>query len=216
MQPESTSNRGARGLFRFAVLAGAMFAAGLSLPVWAKAKPPQGAECLEPEMPAAPVSPLNPRGEAFEIAHLYGGDDGESHLEILPLPRTGGQPGRSVQSRLYATDVEIADTLPGDFIDFHGVSTPRFLIILAGQLEIGLGDGSKHVLAKGDIVLADDVTGRGHTSRTIGTEPLRVLTIRLPREHSLSPKMNSCPEGMEPGECVSNSLSVRRAKSENR
>lgn len=157
--------------------------------------------------PAA-VSPLSPGAEAFKILHLYGGEDGESHLEIKDLPRTGGTPGRSVQTRLYATDVEIGDTLPGDFIDFHGVSTPRLLIVLAGQLEVGLGDGSKHILSKGDIVLANDVTGRGHTSRTIGTEPLRILTVRLPAKNSFAPKLSACPEGMSADQCVANNLKI--------
>ncbi|TYC80974.1 cupin domain-containing protein [Novosphingobium sp. BW1] len=161
-----------------------------------------------------PVSPIDPAAAAFTVAHLYGGEDGESHLEMLPLPRTGGKEGRSVQTRLYATDVEIADTLPGDFIDFHGVSTPRFLIVLAGSLEIGLGDGSKYILSKGDIVLADDVTGHGHTSRTIGPTPLRVMTVRLPHENSLLPKLNPCPEGMPESDCVSRNLSIERTHSQ--
>jgi hypothetical protein len=113
-----------------------------------------------------------------------------------------------VQTRLYATDVEIGDTLPGDFIDFHGVSTPRLLIVLAGQLEVGLGDGTKHILSKGDIALANDVTGRGHTSRLIGTEPLRLMTVRLPAKNSFMPKLGSCPEGMSAEQCVSNHLKI--------
>jgi len=172
------------------------------------AKEPCAKSPVAPPVSPPPVSPLSPGAEAFKILHLFGGDDGESHLEIKDLPRTGGTPGRNVQTRLYATDVEIGDALPGDFIDFHGVSTPRFLIVLAGQLEIGLGDGSKHVLSKGDIVLANDVTGRGHTSRLIGTEPLRLLTVRLPAKNSFVPKLGSCPEGMSAEQCVSNHLKI--------
>ncbi|WP_285020949.1 cupin domain-containing protein [Novosphingobium sp. fls2-241-R2A-195] len=169
--------------------------------------------CSAADRPAPtppPVSPLSPGAEAFRVLHMYGGDDGESHLEIKDLPRTGGVPGKSVQTRLYATDVEIGDALPGDFIDYHGVSTPRFLIVLSGQLEVGFGDGSKHVLSKGDIVLADDVTGRGHTSRTIGTEPVRILTVRLPKENSFQPKLNPCPEGVPAEQCVSARLTGRQ------
>lgn len=162
--------------------------------------------CTADHRPVAgppPVSPLSPSAEAFRVLQVYGGEDGESHLAIKELPRTGGAPGKSIQTRLYATDVEIGDTLPGDFIDYHGVSTPRFLIVLAGQLEVGLGDGSKHILSKGDIVLANDVTGRGHTSRIIGTEPVRILTVRLPKDNSFAPKLSSCPEGMPAEQCVS-------------
>lgn len=150
---------------------------------------------------AAP-EPAQPIGEAFMVKRVYGGADGESHVDTVALPRTGGTPGKSVQSRLYATDIELGDSLPGTFIDWHGVSTPRFLIVLSGELEVGLGDGTKHVLRKGDMVLAADVTGRGHTSRTIGSEPVRILTVRLPKENSLAPKVDSCPTGMPAEQCV--------------
>lgn len=153
-----------------------------------------------------PISPLSVETEGVQMLRLYGGADGETHAELIQLPRTGGKPGLSVQSRLYATDVEIGDAKPGSFIDWHGVTTPRFLIVLSGQLEVGLGDGSKHILSKGDIVLAADTTGRGHTSRTIGTETVRILTVRLPAENSLKPKSSSCPEGSDPAKCVTTRL----------
>jgi hypothetical protein len=140
--------------------------------------------------------------DAVRIKHLYAGPDGESHLDELDLPRVGGTPGRSVQTRLYATDIEIGTTLPGGFIDFHGVTTPRLLIVLQGAIEIGLGDGSKHILHKGDMVLAADTTGHGHTSRHIGTEPVLSMTVRLPKEDSLKPKVDSCAPGTPAQECV--------------
>lgn len=148
------------------------------------------------------------------MVRLYGGADGETHAEMFQLPRTGGKPGKSVQSRLYATDVEIGDAAPGTFIDWHGVSTPRLLVVLSGKLEIGLGDGTKHILSKGDIALAADTTGRGHTSRTFGDETVRIMTVRLPAENSLTPKLNACPDGMDPAKCVTNQLLEQRRNAE--
>ncbi|MDX2224148.1 MAG: hypothetical protein SFV21_15465 [Rhodospirillaceae bacterium] len=150
--------------------------------------------------------------EAVRVMHLYSGDDGESHLGIIDLPKVGGRPGQSVQSRLFATDVEMGVSQPGYFVDFHGVTTPRFLIVLQGQIEIGLGDGSKHVLKKGDLVLAADMTGRGHTSRGIGDEPIVSLTVRLPKENALAPKTESCPPGTPPEQCVANTARVSGPK----
>jgi hypothetical protein len=37
------------------------------------------------------------------------------------------------------------------------------VIILSGQLEIGLGDGSTHVFGPGDARLVEDNQGDGHT-----------------------------------------------------
>jgi hypothetical protein len=147
--------------------------------------------------PAAPVL-----ARTLNVLHLYGGSDGESHLDTIALPDVGGVAGKFLQSRLFATDVEVGESLPGTFVDWHGVTTPRLLIVLSGQLEIGLGDGSKHVLRAGDMVLAADTTGRGHTSRTIGTEIVRSLTVRLPKDNPLAPKLNPCPPGVPDSQCV--------------
>ena len=43
---------------------------------------------------------------------------------------------------------------------------------------------------------ADDTTGRGHTPRTLGNEPVTAMTIRLPKDNPLLPKMVSCAAGV--------------------
>ncbi len=42
------------------------------------------------------------------------------------------------------------------------------MITLEGQVEVGLGDGTKRVFSAGDVLLADDLTGRGHTTAVYG------------------------------------------------
>jgi len=51
--------------------------------------------------------------------------------------------------------------------------------VLSGQLEIGLGDGGKHVFGPGDARLVEDTTGRGHTTRVLGDRPCVTATIPL-------------------------------------
>jgi hypothetical protein len=49
--------------------------------------------------------------------------------------------------------------------------TPRpgdSIFILAGQMEIGIGNGTTRRFGPGDVVLADDLTGQGHTTRSLG------------------------------------------------
>src|SRR5262249_30937004 len=47
--------------------------------------------------------------------------------------------------------------------DFHPLPERRLIMHLAGEVEIGTSDGSRHVFGAGDIRLMEDVTGRGHT-----------------------------------------------------
>jgi hypothetical protein len=50
---------------------------------------------------------------------------------------------------------------------------------LSGQGEFEISGGHKVSLAPGNIVLVEDSTGKGHISRTFGTEDRIALNIRL-------------------------------------
>jgi len=46
-------------------------------------------------------------------------------------------------------------------------------------VEIGLGDGSKHVFGPGDARLVEDTTGKGHTTRVLGNQICVTATVPL-------------------------------------
>jgi hypothetical protein len=50
---------------------------------------------------------------------------------------------------------------------------------LSGQGEFEISGGHKVSLVPGSIVLVEDSTGKGHISRTFGTEDRIALNIRL-------------------------------------
>ena len=53
----------------------------------------------------------------------------------------------------------------GSFSDFHTPPQRQYVLYLTAAVEIGLGDGSSVVMEPGDVLLAEDTTGHGHTSR---------------------------------------------------
>jgi gentisate 1,2-dioxygenase len=131
--------------------------------------------------------------DAMRIKRVVSGPDGKSRVEIIELPIAASESGKSLISRLYSTDVELGYSLPGSFIDWHKVTTPRLFIVLQGAWEFGTGDGKLHLLKAGDIALAADTTGQGHTSRNVGDQPSFVLTVRLPAKDPLKLKPNNVP-----------------------
>jgi hypothetical protein len=53
------------------------------------------------------------------------------------------------------------------------------MLSLSGQVEIGIGDGTVRRLGPGDVMLAEDLTGQGHTTRAVGNEPRLSAAIPL-------------------------------------
>ena len=96
------------------------------------------------------------------IYRMYTGDDNETHIEELPLDSHPEL--NDLQS---VKGMRIQRTEGDRFLDWHPAPDKRWLIILSGEMEIGLGDGTKHRFHAGDIRLIEDVTGRGHTTRYV-------------------------------------------------
>jgi quercetin dioxygenase-like cupin family protein len=98
------------------------------------------------------------------IVRIYTGDDGQTHFEDLSLPAE-----ESHNVALQAGANLVFRRFPADhWSDWHTAPRRQYIFILAGQMEIGIGDGTTRRFGPGDVVLADDLTGRGHTTRSLG------------------------------------------------
>ena len=78
-----------------------------------------------------------------------------------------------------AKGVVFRTTPPGHFVDWHNAPRRQYVITLEGEMEIGLGDGTVHRFGPGHVTLAEDLTGKGHTTRVVGTKPRLTATIHL-------------------------------------
>src|SRR5579871_2350245 len=98
------------------------------------------------------------------IVRIYTGEDGQTHFEDLPPPAEASynvplQPGANLAFRCFPADY---------WRDWHTAPRRQYIFILAGLMEIGIGDGTTRRFGPGDVVLADDLTGQGHTTRSLG------------------------------------------------
>ena len=102
---------------------------------------------------------------------LYSGDDGQSHVEAIELAETPDWTNAQDVST-----IRFSASAPGRHSDWHTAPRRQYVIILSGQLEIGLGDGSTHIFGPGDARLVEDTTGKGHTTGTHGDVPCVTCT----------------------------------------
>jgi uncharacterized cupin superfamily protein len=114
----------------------------------------------------------------MQVVRVYSGEDGESHFEELELPyeQMANFELTAMQS---ATGIQFRRVAPGTLSDWHTAPRRQYVITLEGQMEIGLGDGSKRIFNPGDVLLADDQTGRGHTTRVAGGNSRVSIAIPL-------------------------------------
>jgi hypothetical protein len=98
------------------------------------------------------------------IVRIYTGPDGQTHFEDLPLPAE-----ENYNIALQAGASLVFRSFPADYwSDWHTAPRRQHIFVLVGQMEIGIGDGTTRRFGPGDVVLADDLTGQGHTTRSLG------------------------------------------------
>lgn len=108
---------------------------------------------------------------ALTVTRLYTGQDGQSHFERLPLkfsPRAGHSKSIEQSEISVAIKSYIVRAAPGYFESWHNADVRRYVIPISGRAEIEIADGQKFAVAPGTILLAEDLTGKGHIFRVVG------------------------------------------------
>ena len=119
---------------------------------------------------------------AVTLTRLYTGADGISHFECVnlafsPIP---GVPNTVEQSEPLSTaKTYMVRAAPGFFLDWHNADVPRYVITISGRAEVELLSGQKFLGQLGEVLLAQDLTGKGHRFRVLGDTPWVALFVDL-------------------------------------
>lgn len=115
----------------------------------------------------------------MRVLRVYTGDDGESHFEDLEIALSSRGDVGKLSELVRATAIIFRETDARYSLDFHNAPRRQYVINLSGAVELEVGDGAKRVLGPGEILLAEDTTGRGHRSRAVGAEVRRSIFVTL-------------------------------------
>jgi quercetin dioxygenase-like cupin family protein len=121
------------------------------------------------------------RNETTTITRLYTGADGESHADETEVA------WRPAKLRAELKESESVNVTGAQFLRWprgfvwagHPASKRQYVIIISGRGEVDVVGGKKVQLAPGRVLLAEDVTGKGHTTRVGADEDLVMLLVPL-------------------------------------
>jgi hypothetical protein len=106
------------------------------------------------------------------VTRLYTGADGLTHADVMEAKLTL-RPGGDLYEQgemLKATGAQIVRAAPGYVQDWHTAPRRQYVITIAGRGEIEIAAGKKVPMAPGQILLVEDLTGKGHLTRTVGNQ----------------------------------------------
>jgi hypothetical protein len=115
----------------------------------------------------------------MKVLRVYSGDDGESHFEDIEVPlKDLGHIGKL--SKLENATGVVFRTTGGDYeYGWHCAPRRQYVINLDAAVELEVGDGSVRRLEAGSVLLAEDLTGRGHISRAVDGKPRTSMFVTL-------------------------------------
>ncbi len=127
----------------------------------------------------------------FTQVTLFTDTDGRAKFrdELIDLPE--GNPQSQLSALCPSGGYQLRHSPVGFRSQFHCTTTPQWVFILSGNMEIGLQGGLSRIFQPGDHFFSADVlpTGavfdaavHGHWSRQIGPEPLQTLFVRADKE----------------------------------
>ncbi|MDQ7816564.1 MAG: hypothetical protein RDU14_06015 [Melioribacteraceae bacterium] len=115
----------------------------------------------------------------MKITRLYTGADNETHFDTIDYKLfDNGEIGR-LSKKVKVKELIFRET-DGDFnYDFHPAPQKQFIALLDGEIEIENGFGEKRRFKAGDVLLVEDVSGRGHKTKSIDGKLRRSIFITL-------------------------------------
>ena len=109
----------------------------------------------------------------MKFPRIYTDEQGETHIGVRDVPaheaRVGPPPnpvGRMTEAEAVSSFVAFSAPA-GTEVPSHNAPQPYICIVLSGEGEVVTSDGTTLRLRAGDLIYCDDVSGKGHVTRSI-------------------------------------------------
>lgn len=115
----------------------------------------------------------------MKLTRLYTGPDGESHFEDMTVSLAlAGEIG-ALSDRVDVEGLYFRETQGDYHYCWHNAPCRQYIVMLEGSVDIEIGSGEVRRFGPGDILLAEDVKGRGHFSRAVDGQLRKSLFITV-------------------------------------
>jgi len=118
---------------------------------------------------------------------LFSDELGESHfdeveIEFASTDYVAGAAPLQLSSPHAAADYRFMDAPAGWTSDWHPSSARNLFVVFSGECEVTASHGEARRFKTGDVLLVEDTTGKGHTSRVVSEEDSVALMIEVSTE----------------------------------
>jgi hypothetical protein len=110
----------------------------------------------------------------MKVVRIFTGTDNQTHFQDLDLAAFA-----TLAAKIGDGPIRLNQGPAKSFSDFHNAPRRQYVVVTSGVLEIEIGDGTKRQLTPGDVLVAEDLNGKGHITRGVGEDPRISLAVPL-------------------------------------
>jgi hypothetical protein len=107
----------------------------------------------------------------IRCVRIWTGSDGQSAFEEGHIDIDRWNRGDGLSANVAATSVSFRETPAGGKFAWHDAPARQFVITLSGSLDFETRTGQHFTINPGDILLAEDTTGGGHSWKLMDERP---------------------------------------------
>ena len=104
----------------------------------------------------------------MKIHNLYTDEKGESHFRDIEIDWAEERRGSKLSKRLPANGIIFRETVAEYDLDWHPAPRRQYIVNLDAGVQLTASDGESRIIGAGEIVLVEDVSGKGHLSKGLG------------------------------------------------
>lgn len=115
----------------------------------------------------------------YPIVRLYSDAHGDTHFEDLEIPLHDAGGIGFLSDKIPVDSIIFREVAPSYDYNFHTAPQRQYIILINGTIEIETSLGVKRNFKGGDVLLLEDVTGKGHRTRNLEAAARKSVFITL-------------------------------------
>jgi hypothetical protein len=116
----------------------------------------------------------------FQVCRIYSDASGHTHFEDVAITLKDMGTIGSLSDPIGVKSIVFREVEPSYDWDFHPAPQRQYIVLLDGEIEIETSLHEKRIFKGGDILLVEDVSGKGHKTKNLKAIKRKSIFITLP------------------------------------
>jgi len=101
----------------------------------------------------------------MRLVRIFTRPNGDSAIELRQVPMSAGE--RPMSPTFQVGAMFFRETAEGHVQSYHNAPRRQLIFLTSGILELESSEGKRYICRPGDLIFAEDTTGKGHITRSL-------------------------------------------------